>query len=167
MDSAVMPLIRRQRCPPSPSRARLQPWQLPAHIGDAGADQRLVADEPEGKADQDRRESREPRPLCRLSDGRSRDSENSLRRHLAADRGTAAAAGLVNSVRRSIVTRSKKNTGDLRLDDRRFGSFSIRLDFGTPRHRSPTSRRQPRLARNTKRLHFGLEPAAHLVDVGL
>jgi hypothetical protein len=104
-----MPLIRRQRRPPSPSRARLQPRQLPAHIGDAGADQRLVADEPEGKADQDRRESREPRPLRRLSDGRSRDSENSLRRHLAADRGTAAAAGLVNSVRRSIVTRSNKN----------------------------------------------------------
>jgi FMN phosphatase YigB (HAD superfamily) len=47
--------------------------------------------------------------LRRLSDGRSRDSENSLRRHLAADRGTAAAAGLVNSVRRSIVTRSNKN----------------------------------------------------------
>jgi len=48
----------------------------------------------------------------------------------------------------------------VRLDDRRFGSFSIRLDFGTPRHRSPTSRRQPRLARNPKRLHVGLEPAA-------
>ncbi len=30
--------------------------------------------------------------LCRLPDGRSRDSENTLRRHPAADRGTAAAA---------------------------------------------------------------------------
>jgi hypothetical protein len=30
--------------------------------GDAGADQRLVADKPEGKADQDRRGDREPRP---------------------------------------------------------------------------------------------------------
>ena len=99
--------------PPTPSAftfTRCQrPRRLPAHIGDAGDVQRLVADEPEGKADQDRRKSREPRPLRRLSVGRRRDSENSLRRHIAADRGTAAAAGLVNSVRRSIVTRSNKN----------------------------------------------------------
>ena len=108
-DAAVMPLVRRQRRPPSASCAGLQSRQFPAHASNAGADQRLVAGKPEGKADQDRRESREPRPLRCLSDGRSRDSENSLRRHLAADRGTAAAAGLVNSVRRSIVTRSNKN----------------------------------------------------------
>jgi transposase len=29
----------------------------------------MVADEPEGEADQDRREGGEPRPLCRLPDG--------------------------------------------------------------------------------------------------
>jgi len=40
------------------SRARLQPRQFPAHAGDAGADQGLVAYEPEGEADQDRREGR-------------------------------------------------------------------------------------------------------------
>src|SRR5262252_4758968 len=40
--------------------------------GDAGADQGLVADELEGKADQDRREGGEPRPLCYLPDGRGR-----------------------------------------------------------------------------------------------
>src|ERR1700730_8026474 len=32
--------------------------KLPAHAGDARADQRLVADQPEGEADQDRREGR-------------------------------------------------------------------------------------------------------------
>ena len=33
-------------------------------------------DEPEGEADQDRREGRQPWPLCRFPDGRSRHSEN-------------------------------------------------------------------------------------------
>src|SRR5262249_52867875 len=40
--------------------------------GDAGADQGLVDDELEGKADQDRCEGGQPRPLCRLPDGRGR-----------------------------------------------------------------------------------------------
>ena len=35
----------------------------------------LVADEPEGEADQDRREGREPRPLRRIPDGRGRHSK--------------------------------------------------------------------------------------------
>ena len=39
MDAAVMPLVRRQRRPSSASCARLQPRQLPAHAGDARADQ--------------------------------------------------------------------------------------------------------------------------------
>jgi hypothetical protein len=57
----------------------LQSREFPAHAGDTRADQRLVADEPEGKADQDQREGRQPRPLCRFSDGRSRHSQISLR----------------------------------------------------------------------------------------
>ena len=42
------------------------------HAGgdDARADQGLVTNKLEGQADQDRRESREPRPLCYLPDGR-------------------------------------------------------------------------------------------------
>jgi hypothetical protein len=40
-----------------------------AHAGDAGADQGLVAHELEGETDQDRREGRQPRPLCRLPNG--------------------------------------------------------------------------------------------------
>src|SRR5262249_44528100 len=54
------------------SCARLQPRQFLADAGDARADQRVVTDKLEGEADQDRRESREPRPLCRLPDGRGR-----------------------------------------------------------------------------------------------
>jgi hypothetical protein len=84
-------VVCRQRRPSSASCAGLQSWQLTMNTGDAGADQRLVADEPEGKAHQDRREAREPRPLCRVSDGRSRHLTAFVRRHLAAHRGTAAA----------------------------------------------------------------------------
>ena len=65
---------------------------------DAGADQ-LVADKPQGKADQDRREDRDPRPLCRLSDGRDRHSEKFVRRDFAAHRGVTAASGTINHVR--------------------------------------------------------------------
>ena len=85
-----MPVVRGQ-CRPSPaSRARLQCRQLPAHAGDARADQGLVADQPEREADQDRREGRQPRPLCRLPDGRGRRAEDAVRRDPAADRRTAA-----------------------------------------------------------------------------
>src|SRR5271169_3121383 len=74
------------------------------------ADQRLVADEPQGKADQDRREDRQPWSVCRFPDGRSRHSENSLCRRPAADRGVAAATRYIDSVMRS-VWRSTKNHG--------------------------------------------------------
>jgi hypothetical protein len=65
----------------------------------------LVADESEGEAHQDRREGRQPWALCRVPDGRGRHSAKSVRRHPADDRGTAVAAGLIDSVKRSFVTR--------------------------------------------------------------
>jgi hypothetical protein len=84
------------RLPPTPSVSSFMRWPtisaISAHFGDAGADQGLVADEPKGKADQDRREGREPRPLRRLPDGRGRYPEKSVRRHPAVHRGTATAA---------------------------------------------------------------------------
>jgi hypothetical protein len=40
----VVPNVRRQRGAAPASCARLQPRQLPAHAGDAGADQGLVTD---------------------------------------------------------------------------------------------------------------------------
>ena len=70
-------------------------------------DQGLVAHQPEGKADQDRRESRQPRLPCRLPDGGSSDPKKPLRRP-AAQRRTATAASHVNSMRRS-VSRVRQN----------------------------------------------------------
>jgi hypothetical protein len=61
-------------------------------MGDAGADQGLVADDLEGQADQDRREGGEPRPLCYLPDGRGRHRTANVPGDFAAHRGTAAAA---------------------------------------------------------------------------
>src|SRR5262247_3698287 len=72
MDAAVVPDVRGQRRAAPTSCARLQSRQFLADAGDARADQGLVTDKLEGQADQDRRESREPRPLCRLPNGRGR-----------------------------------------------------------------------------------------------
>jgi hypothetical protein len=72
MDAAVMSFVRRQRGSSPASCARLQSRQLSAHAGDAGADQGLVADEPEGKADQDRREGRQLWSLRCIPDGISK-----------------------------------------------------------------------------------------------
>ena len=90
MDAAVVPVVHRQCRPASAPCARLQSRQLPAHAGDARADQGLVADQPEGEADQDRREGGDPRPLCRLPDGRGCRAEDAVRRDPAADRRPAA-----------------------------------------------------------------------------
>src|SRR5262245_55618208 len=111
VDAAVVPNVRRQRGAAPASCARLQPRQFPAHAGDAGADQGLVADESEGQADQDRREGRQPRPLCRLPDGRGRHPTANVPGDSAARRGTAAAATTSASMRRSTVMRSRATDG--------------------------------------------------------
>ncbi len=121
--TSVMPLVRRQRGSPSASCARVQSRQFPAHVGDAGADQGLVTHEPEAETHKDWRESLRPRPLCRLSDGGGLHSEKSLRRHLAADRGIAAAAHRIGRPRRLRVMRSLKLTGEVRLDVGKFGAL--------------------------------------------
>src|SRR5262245_15612562 len=107
VDAAVMPDVRRQRGPAPASCARLQSRQLPAHAGDTRADQGLVADEPEGEADQDRREGGEPRTLCRLPNGGGRHPTTNVPGYTAADRGTTAAATTRANMKRSIVTRSR------------------------------------------------------------
>src|SRR6516165_5573107 len=107
MDAPVVPDIRGQRRAAPTSCARLQPREFPADAGDAGADQGLVTDKLEGQADQDRRESREPRPLCRLPNGRGRHPTANVPGDFAAHRGTAAAATTSASVRRSMVVRSR------------------------------------------------------------
>jgi len=70
------------------------------------ADQGSVTDKLEGEADQDRRESREPRPLCRLP------THGNVAGDFAAHPGTAAPAATSASVRRSCV--QGQQTGGVR-----------------------------------------------------
>src|SRR5262245_42739536 len=116
VDAAVMPDVRRQRGPAPASCARLQSRQLPAHAGDTRADQGLVADEPEGEADQDRREGRQPRPLRRIPDGRGRYPPANVRGDFAAHRRTTAAASARASMRRSWSCAHEQSTGGMRPD---------------------------------------------------
>ena len=124
VDAAVMPDVRGQRRSASASCARLQSRQFPAHAGDARADQGLVADEPEGEADQDRREGRQPRPLCRLPDGRGRHPTANVPGDFAADRGTAAAATTSASVRRRWSCVQEQPTGGVRPNAKENGQIS-------------------------------------------
>jgi hypothetical protein len=103
VDAAVVPDVRRKRGAAPASYARLQSRQLPAHAGDARTDQGLVADEPEGEADQNRCKGGEPRPLCRLPDGRGRYPTENVPGDFTANRGTAAAAATRASVRRAML----------------------------------------------------------------
>src|SRR5262249_942845 len=63
------------------------------------------------KLNQDRREGREPRPLCCLPDGRGRHPTANVPGDSAAHRGTAAAATTSASMRRSTVMRSRATDG--------------------------------------------------------
>jgi hypothetical protein len=130
MDAAVIPLVCRQRRPPSASCAGLQSRPFPAHASNAGADQRLVAGKPEGKADQDRREDREPRPLCRLSDGRDRHSEKFVRRDFASDRPIAAASSSNHCVRPCSSPFRAQPTGGLRPNDGKTSACAARCRSG-------------------------------------
>src|ERR1700730_5472221 len=167
MDATVMSFVRRQRGSSPASCARLQSRQLSAHAGDAGADQGLVADEPEGKADQDWREGRQPRPLCRLPDGRGRHPQNSVRRYPAAGLGAAAATGGRIDVKRSIVLRSIKNQGEVRLEyDQPRISGARRADVtGVGAWEPPC--RGIGIAKILKKLQLHPRQGCHPVDVGL
>jgi hypothetical protein len=73
----------------------------------------------------DRGEGHQPRPLCRLPDGRGRHSEKSVRRHPAADRRTAAATSSCVGVRRLVVVCSK-TMGERCFDRIQFVIFPVR-----------------------------------------
>ncbi len=62
---------------------------LHADAGSAGGSQAMVADEPAGKAREDRRQDRAPWPLRHLPDGRGRGAEGIVPANPAADRWTA------------------------------------------------------------------------------
>ena len=86
-------------------------WQLPAHAGDARADQELVANEPEGETDQDRCEGRQPRPLRRIPNGRGRHPTAHVPGDSAAHCRTPAAAAACTGMRCSMVMRSRATEG--------------------------------------------------------
>src|SRR5258708_525481 len=109
MDAAVVQNVRGQRRAAPTSCARLQSRQFLSDAGDARADQGLVTDKLEGEADQDRRESREPRPLCRLPNGGGRHPTTNVPGDSAADRGTTAAATTRASMKRFDCHAFKRN----------------------------------------------------------
>src|SRR5262245_65917677 len=67
-----------------------------------------VADESEGKADQDRREGGEPLPLCYLPDGRGRHRTANVPGDFAAHRGATAAATTSASVSHALKSNRQK-----------------------------------------------------------
>jgi hypothetical protein len=114
MDAAVMSDVRRERRPSPASCAGLQSRQFLAHAGDARANQRLVSDEPEGEADQDRCEGGLPRTLCCLPDGGGRHPTADVPRDFAADCGTTAAATTSARVTRRSSHIQEHPTGGVR-----------------------------------------------------
>src|SRR5271169_1116434 len=92
MDAAVMPHLYRQRGTPPAPCSGLQSWELHADAGDAEDRGPVVADQLARKADQDRREGRQPRALRDIPDGRGRSAAADVRRRPIADRPAAGAA---------------------------------------------------------------------------
>src|SRR5271170_3407182 len=90
---------------------------------------RLVADELEGKADKNRREGGEPRPLYRLPDGRSRHPPANVPGDTAAHCRTTAAAATSASVRWTMIIYSRAT--DRRSAPERQGK-TARSAPGTP-----------------------------------
>ena len=113
------------------------------------------------------RPQHQPWALCRVSDGRGRHSENSLRRHLAAHCGIAAAARHFDRVRRSIVMRWLKLTGEACLDERKFDMS--RLWTGRWPGRTPINNAywRFRLVWQAKPSQYEPETGGHLGDVRL
>jgi hypothetical protein len=152
LDAAVVPDVRGQ-CRAAPaSYARLQPWQLSPHAGDTRADQGLVADEPEGEADQNRSEGRQPRPLCRIPNGRGRHPATNVPGDFAADRRTTAAAACAN-MRCRWLCAQEQPIGGVRPNARENGQISpagaVRAvrDDGTRPRRHPLLRERGKIAK--------------------
>jgi hypothetical protein len=85
---------------PSAPCARLQPGQFYANPGDAEDGGAVVADEPAGEADQDRRQARQPWPLCHIPDGRGRGVAEDVRGNPDVDRSATSAsrAGMTGGI---------------------------------------------------------------------
>jgi hypothetical protein len=77
--------------------------------------------------DQDWREGRRLRPLCRLPDGGSGDPKNLFADVLRFIAVLRPPTRYVEGVMRSGVTRSLKPTGEVRLDCEKFCALNVRL----------------------------------------
>ena len=95
--------VRCQRGAAAATCARLESGQFPTHPGDARADQGLVADEPEGEADQDRHEGGAPRPLQSPSRWPRWQSHSIFFRRFCSSSRTAAAAATSTGTRCLII----------------------------------------------------------------
>jgi Transposase DDE domain group 1 len=84
--ATVLPCLPAQRGTAPTSCPRLQPRQLPAHLGATRGGRALVADDSTREAGQDRRQDRAPRPLRGIPAGRGNGAQSVVRRHPAADR---------------------------------------------------------------------------------
>jgi hypothetical protein len=87
-----MPHLCRQRGSPPAPCADLQTGQLHAHAGDALGGEAVVAHQPARKADQDRREGRQSRPLRHLPNGRGRGVAADVRGNPVANHPAASTA---------------------------------------------------------------------------
>jgi hypothetical protein len=110
--SVTRSVIMKREVPEGHTRARRAPLEdremsvcgtKTRAAANAGADQGLVADEPQREAVQDRRKGRPPRPLCRLPDGRGRHPTADVPGDFAPDRGTTTTTASSTSMRRSIA----------------------------------------------------------------
>ena len=104
-----------------PSCAGLQSRSFSARAGGARSRSR-IADEPEGKADQDRREGHAPRPLRRIPAGRGGHSTKSSPTSCGSSRNFDRRQSH-QRVKRSFRYASGQITGATRLDDGTFGNF--------------------------------------------
>jgi hypothetical protein len=77
----------------------------------------VIADQPAGEADQDRREGREPRPLRHIPEGRGRGAATNVPGNPVADR-PAADTGRAGMTARSGQMR-QTTTAEVRLDHRK------------------------------------------------
>jgi hypothetical protein len=150
--TAVVPDVCCQRRAAPASCARLQSRQLPAHAGNAGADQGLVGDEPEEETDQDLCKGRQPWPHRRPPDGRGRHSPTDVPGDIAPDRGTTATATICASMTRPMVRRSKQPMRGVCPDASKHGEIRLSATVGSVNGDGNGPRRQFVLPKTRQKL---------------
>src|SRR6202049_3996757 len=117
-----MPILRCQRRPLPAPRSGLQSRQFHADAGHAEDGGAVVADQLAREADQDRRQGRQPRPVCDLPDGRGRGAAADVPGNPVADRPAAGTAGRRHDERWRQMQQT--TAAEVRLDAGRAARFS-------------------------------------------